>query len=129
MEGGAGRLDLLSGEPTSASIMNDIARLQETVQMQSEAVNALSEAVAGRIMREMESESISENENSEDYSSHLSEDTDNEQQETSMVIADAPHNEDETAQPPPPVPMDISEAVQRGMEIQAQLLRDDAPFK
>lgn len=40
-EGGAGRLGLLSGDPTSASIMNDIARLQETVQMQSEAVRKL----------------------------------------------------------------------------------------
>lgn len=95
-------------------------------------VNALSEAVAGRIMQEMEGDSTSENENSEDYSSHLSEDTDNEQQDTSMVVlTDNPHGTVEqpaqAAQAPLPVPMDISQAVQRGMEIQAQLLRDDAP--
>lgn len=67
----------------ASELLDDIARIQETVNAQAEAVAAISHAVATRAL---EATDDSETENSEDYSSHASEDTDGDLQETVMQL-------------------------------------------
>jgi hypothetical protein len=81
------------------SILEDLARIQESVALQAGAVAALGQAVADSVARDMEQ---SDSENSDDYSSHLSEDTDGDLQDAviDMVRNRAPVTD----------PMDLAEA-------------------
>lgn len=90
------------GSIRASNLLDDIARIQETVNAQAEAVAAISQAVAARALEAAED---SESENSEDYSSHLSEDTDGDLQETVMQL---------TRQTQPAVPMESVEPSANG---------------
>ncbi|XP_055349412.1 E3 ubiquitin-protein ligase HUWE1-like isoform X2 [Paramacrobiotus metropolitanus] len=86
---------VINAQAVRDELLDDIARMQEHVELQAEAVAALSQAVVAQAMNESDSE------NSEDYSSHLSEDTDGELQDAAMALTDM---STEQTTPAPSVP-------------------------